>query len=108
MNEGVENWPTTQRYTLGEGYVGVMSRDKDLPIQFAIQFAFQTGLRSFSLRYDNYYMEYGSENIFHTEGFMAGNINEEQQVGVGLEMDNLIHDVSQQDYSRSRIIRCCS
>lgn len=53
-----------------------MSRDQDLPIQFA----FQTGLRSFSLRYDNYYMEYGSENIFHTEGFMAGNINEEQQV----------------------------
>ena len=24
MNEGVENWPTTQRYTLGEGYVGVV------------------------------------------------------------------------------------
>lgn len=95
MNEGVENWPITQRYTLGEGYVGVVSRDKDLPIQFA----FQTSLRSFSLRYDNYYMEYGSENIFHTEGFMAGNINEEQQVGVGLEMDNLIHDVSQQDYT---------
>ena len=40
MNEGVENWPTTQRYTLGEGYVGVMSRDKDLPIQFAFQTGF--------------------------------------------------------------------
>ena len=65
MNEGVENWPTTQRYTLGEGYVGVVSRDKDLPIQFA----FQTGLRSFSLRYDNYYMEYGSE-IFHTSSWL--------------------------------------
>lgn len=95
LNEHVENWPATQRYTLGEGYVGVVSRDKDLPIQFGLQ----TGLRSFSLRYDNYYMEYGSENIFHTEGFMAGKINDEQQVGIGLEMDNLIHDVSQQDYT---------
>lgn len=30
---------------------------------------------------------------------MRGNINNEQQVGIGLEMDNLIHDVSQQDYT---------
>ncbi|WP_303913968.1 TonB-dependent receptor [Bacteroides mediterraneensis] len=95
LNEDVETWPTTQRYTLGEGYVGVVSRDKDLPIQFGLQ----TGLRSFSTRYDTYYMRHGSENIVHTEGFMAGNINDEQQVGVGLEMDNLIHDVSQQDYT---------
>lgn len=95
LNEDVETWPTTQRYTLGEGYVGVVSRDKDLPIQFGLQ----TGLRSFSTRYDTYYMRHGAENIVHTEGFMAGNINDEQQVGVGLEMDNLIHDVSQQDYT---------
>lgn len=95
LNENVETWPTTQRYTLGEGYVGVVSRDKDLPIQFGLQ----TGLRSFSTRYDTYYMRHGSENIFHTQGFMLGNINDEQQVGVGLEMDNLIHDVSQQDYT---------
>lgn len=100
LNEDVETWPTTQRYTLGEGYVGVVSRDKDLPIQFGLQ----TGLRSFSTRYDTYYMRHGSENIVHTEGFMAGNINDEQQVGVGLEMDNLIHDVSQQDYTLVQLI----
>lgn len=99
LNEDVETWPTTQRYTLGEGYVGVVSRDKDLPIQFGLQ----TGLRSFSTRYDTYYMRHGSENIVHTEGFMAGNINDEQQVGVGLEMDNLIHGVSQQDYTLAQL-----
>lgn len=93
--EWVESFPTTQRYTLGEGYIGVFSRDKDLPIQFGLQ----TGLRSFSTCYDTYYMRHGSENIFHTQGFMRGNINNEQQVGIGLEMDNLIHDVSQQDYT---------
>ena len=95
LNENVETWPTTQRYTLGEGYVGVVSRDKDLPIQFGLQ----TGLRSFSTRYDTYYLQHGSENIVHTQGFMRGNINDEQQVGVGLEMDNLIYDVSQKDYT---------
>lgn len=95
LNENVETWPTTQRYTLGEGYVGVVSRDKDLPIQFGLQ----TGLRSFSTRYDTYYMQHGAENIVHTQGFMLGNINDEQQVGVGLEMDNLIYDVPQKDYT---------
>lgn len=95
LNENVETWPTTQRYTLGEGYVGVVSRDKDLPIQFGLQ----TGLRSFSTRYDTYYLQHGSENIVHTQGFMRGNINDEQQVGVGLEMDNLIYDVPQKDYT---------
>ena len=88
-----------QHYTLGEGYVGVSSHNKELPVQFG----FQTGLRGFSRNYDLYKMgegqESGSETIIHTQGFLNGNINETQQVGIGMEMDNLIHDVTLKDYT---------
>lgn len=86
---------TRQHYTLGEGYVGVASVEDQLPVEFSIQ----TGLRSFSRKYDIPYMRHGSENIFHTVGFIAGALNEEQRVGIALGMDNLIHDVEQTDYT---------
>lgn len=84
-----------QRYTLGEGYLRVASVEGKLPVEFS----FQTGLRSFSRAYDSPWMGSGSENIFHTEGLVSGNINERQRVGIGFAMDNLIHDVDQTDYT---------
>ena len=84
---------TRQHYTLGEGYVGVSSVEGQLPVELPIQ----TGLRSFSRKYDIPYMRHGSENIFHTVGFIAGALNEEQRVGIALSMDYLIHDVEQTD-----------
>ena len=86
---------TRQHYTLGEGYVGVASVEDQLPVEFSIQ----TGLRSFSRKYDIPYMRHGSENIFHKVVFIAGALNEEQRVGIALGMDNLIHDVEQTDYT---------
>lgn len=88
-----------QRYTLGEGYFRIASLKGALPIEFA----FQTGLRSFSRKYDIARMNHGSENIFHTLGFVSGAINEEQKVGIGFAMDNLIHDVDQADYTLLRL-----
>ena len=84
-----------QRYTLGEGYVRLASVEGALPVDFS----FQTGLRSFSRAHDMYLMEDGSENIVHTLGFVSGKVNETQRVGIGFAMDNLIHDVSQADYT---------
>lgn len=84
-----------QHNTLAEGYVGVRSTDLSLPLRFGIQ----TGLRSFSRKYDQMNLLGGSENIFHTLGYMEGDISENQQVGLNLTMDNLIHDVDQQDYT---------
>ena len=97
MEKEVQNMyeTTRQHYTLGEGYVGVASVEGKLPVEFSIQ----TGLRSFSRKYDIPYMRHGSENIFHTVGFIAGALNEEQRVGIALGMDNLIHDVEQTDYT---------
>lgn len=88
-----------QHYTLGEGYVGVASHNEELPVQFG----FQTGIRGFSRKYDLYQMgsglESGSETTIHTQGFLSGNIDEAQLVGIGMEMDNMIHDVLLQDYT---------
>ena len=84
-----------QRYTLGEGYLRLASVEGELPIEFS----FQTGLRSFSRAYDIYLMGNGSENNVHTLGFVSGTISEGQRVGIGFEMNNLIHDVSQTDYT---------
>lgn len=88
-----------QHNTLAEGYVGVRSIDASLPVRFG----FQTGLRSFSRKYDQMNVSGGSENIFHTLGYMEGDVSDNQRVGVNLTMDNLIHDVDQQDYTLLRL-----
>lgn len=88
-----------QHYTLAEGYVGVRSTDTSFPVRFGIQ----TGLRSFSRKYAQMGLWEGSENIFHTKGYMEGDISDEQQVGLNLTMDNVIHDVDQQDYTLLRL-----
>lgn len=90
--------PTTtgrQHYTLGEGYVRVASQEGQLPVEFALQ----SGFRSFNRKYDIYGLASGAEKIIHTSGFIAGNINEEQQVGVGLVMDNLMYDAALKNYT---------
>lgn len=90
--------PTTtgrQHYTLGEGYVRVASQKGQLPVEFALQ----SGFRSFNRKYDIYGLASGAEKIIHTSGFIAGNINEEQQVGVGLVMDNLMYDAALKNYT---------
>lgn len=84
-----------QHYTLGEGYVRVASQEGQLPVEFALQ----TGFRSFHRKYDINGLASGAEKIIHTSGFIAGNINEEQQVGVGLQMDNLMYDAALKDYT---------
>ena len=72
-DESIQNLYETsrQRYTLGEGYVGIASVEGELPVEFSLQ----TGLRSFSRKYDIPYMRHGSENIFHTVGFISGALN---------------------------------
>lgn len=88
-----------QHYTLAEGYIGIQSTDASMPIRFGVQ----TGLRSFSRKYAQMDLWDGSENIFHTLGYMEGNISDEQRVGLNLTMDNVIHDVDQQDYTLLRL-----
>ena len=90
-----------QHFMIGEGYVGLASHGKELPVEFAVQ----TGFRSFDRKYDALAMGSGSEKIIHTQGYMAGAINPEQQVGIGLCMDNVMYDASlfMKDYTLLQI-----
>lgn len=79
-----------QHYTLGEGYVGIASLNEELPLQFSVQ----TGFRMFDRKYDFPVLEKGGENIIHTLGNVWGNLNNDQKVGIGFSMDNLMYDAA--------------
>ena len=95
LNPDAQTTTGRQHHTLGEGYVRVASQEGQLPVEFALQ----SGFRSFNRKYDIYGLASGAEKIIHTSGFIAGNINEEQQVGVGLVMDNLMYDAALKNYT---------
>lgn len=77
-----------QHHTLGDFYIGVSSRNEDLPLQFSLQ----TGLKYFDIKYPTDYVESaGTEKIIHTVADVWGKLNDEQRVGVQVQMDNLIY-----------------
>lgn len=77
-----------QHHTLGDFYIGVASRNEDLPLQFSLQ----TGLKYFDIKYPTDRLESaGTEKIIHTLGDVWGRLNEEQRIGVQFQMDNLIY-----------------
>lgn len=80
--------PTHQHYTLGEGYVGIASFDASLPFQFALQ----TGVRMFDRKYALPTFSEGGETDIHTTGNFYGVLNENQKVGIGFTMDNMMYD----------------
>ena len=88
-----------QHYTLGEGYVGVSSRDGDLPVQFSLQ----SGFRMFDRKYVLPYGMSDSESSVHTEGGIYGNIDERQQVGLSFAMDNMFYNGQMKDYTLLQI-----
>ncbi len=79
-----------QHYTMGEGYVKIASNNSWLPVNFSIQ----TGFRTFKRKYGNYYLNAGAENIVHTSGHLEGTFNRIHHIGIGMQMDNVIHDSS--------------
>lgn len=84
-----------QRYTIGEGHIGIATHNKEQ----AIQFGLQTGYRSFNRKYNAYGLESGAENIVHTTGFIGTNIDEHQSVTIGMTMDNVFYDNTLKDYT---------
>lgn len=91
-----------QHYTLGEGYVGIASRGKEMPVDFSLQ----TGFRTFNRKYPNGHIGEGAENTIHTEGSVTGEISEGQHISIGLTMDNLIYETPVKDYTLLQINPC--
>lgn len=75
-----------QKFTSGDIHFGVKSTDEELPLQFSAE----TNLMLYERQYD-----FGSlnnqENIIRTKALVAGGISEEQIVGIGLAMDNVLY-----------------
>ncbi len=88
-----------QRFTTGEGYVGITSVKDAFPVEFT----FRTGLRNFGIKHDVPGLGNGSENVIHTQGGISGTISEGQQVGIGIGLDNVIYDAILQDYTLMKL-----
>ena len=75
-----------QKFTSGDIHFGVKSTDAELPLQFSAE----TNLMLYERQYD-----FGSpdnqENIIRTKALVAGGISDEQTVGIGFAMDNVLY-----------------
>lgn len=82
-----------QRFTSGDFHIGANSTDETLPIQFKAE----TNLMLYSRAHNAYYetSEYipisMNETRVSTKADVTGAINDEQKVGLALQMDNLFY-----------------
>lgn len=85
----------SQRYSMGEGYVGIASEENAFPLDFALQ----TGFRGFGYRHDTRFLPETSQHTVHTQGFVGGTINDDQRIDVAFVMDNVMYDAYWKDYT---------
>ena len=84
---------THQRFTSGDVHLGVGSTDETMPLQFNVE----TNLMLYSRAHESFYEypEYISKKIketrVYTKADATGAINEEQKIGLALQMDNLFY-----------------
>ena len=81
------NWTNLQRFTSGDLHVAVKSTDSKLPLQFIAETNAMLYQRKMNL-FNNGAM---TETRVKTKGDVWGVITEEQNVGVALEMNNLLY-----------------
>lgn len=84
-----------QLFMSGGGYVGIASVKDALPVEFG----FQTGYKMFSRKHGIYIPRGISENVVHTQGYISAGIDDRQNIGVALNMDNVFYDKSFSNYS---------
>lgn len=84
-----------QLFMSGGGYVGIASVKDALPVEFG----FQTGYKMFSRKHGIYIPGGISENVVHTQGYISAGIDDRQNIGVALNMDNVFYDKSFSNYS---------
>lgn len=85
----------SQRYSMGEGYVGIASVENALPLDFAIQ----TGFRGFGYKHETLFMPETSQHTVHTSGFVGAAVNDDQRIDVAFTMDNVMYDTTWKDYT---------
>lgn len=82
-----------QKFTSGDVHVGVRSTDEMLPVQFRAE----TNLMLYNRQHCQFFGGVNETQI-RTLGSVSGKINDEQQVLIGLRMDNLIYGTDSKSY----------
>ena len=84
---------TRQHQTLGNGYIGFASTDKDMPIQFAAE----VGMRYFKMKYATMYQKDGNENNLYVKGNVWKKIDDESRAGLKVKFDNYSYSSESMD-----------
>lgn len=82
-----------QKFTSGDVHMGVKSTDEMLPLQFRAE----TNLMLYNRQHCQFFGSVNETQI-RTLGSVSGRINDEQQVLIGLRMDNLIYSTDSKHY----------
>lgn len=87
-----------QKFTSGDLHVGVKSTDETLPLQFRAE----TNLMLYGKQQNalNGLAEGVDETIVRTKGLVTGAINDEQLVGISLEMSNMFYKEEPDSYGK--------
>lgn len=90
-----------QRFTSGDFHVGANSTDETLPVQFKAETNLMLYSRAHNAIYDKENGEYISTGLNETrvltKADVAGAINDQQKVGLALQMDNFFYTKDYQD-----------
>lgn len=81
-----------QKFTSGDVHFGMKSTDETLPLQFRAE----TNLMMYNRQHNLFYGSL-TETLIRTQGVVTGAISDEQLVGIGLNMDNLIYNKEKVD-----------
>lgn len=89
---------THQRFTSGDVHFGVNSTDETLPVQFKAETNLMLYSRAHNVFHESpdYLEKKINETMIHTKADVSGAINDEQKIGIALQMDNLFYT---KDYS---------
>lgn len=85
-----------QRFTSGDFHIGAKSADETLPVQFKAETNLMLYSRAHNAIYDREEKEYTSTNLNETrvltKADVTGGINDQQKVGLALQMDNFFYN----------------
>lgn len=73
-----------QHQTLLDGYLGVASTDKDMPIQFALS----AGMKHFKMKHEAKLLQAGNENNLYVRGDVWKALSDGNRLGLEVKFDN--------------------
>lgn len=81
---------TAQRFTMGDGYIGITSRKDAMPVEFGVQ----AGMKLFDASHELPLMYALSEKHFFASGYMGGRLHDlsSQKVQVEISFNNLSYN----------------